>query len=90
MFGNLALADERNRPGCQDTGIIRYFAQVGSRPANGLNEIGIAPGRITGNRSIMGVQIEQAGRTRQRLPWGSPPDAGLTEEHLLKSMPRWD
>jgi L(+)-tartrate dehydratase alpha subunit len=31
MFENLAMADELNRPCCQDTGIIQYFVQVGSR-----------------------------------------------------------
>lgn len=30
MFENLKMADELNRPCCQDTGIIQYFVQVGT------------------------------------------------------------
>jgi L(+)-tartrate dehydratase alpha subunit len=31
MFDNLAMAQGSNRPCCQDTGIIQYFVQVGTR-----------------------------------------------------------
>ena len=31
MFDDIQRADEMNRPCCQDTGIIQYFVQVGSR-----------------------------------------------------------
>jgi L(+)-tartrate dehydratase alpha subunit len=31
MFEDLKMADELNRPCCQDTGVIQYFVQVGSR-----------------------------------------------------------
>ena len=31
MFDDIQKADEMNRPCCQDTGIIQYFVQVGSR-----------------------------------------------------------
>lgn len=31
MFEDLRMADELNRPCCQDTGVIQYFVQVGSR-----------------------------------------------------------
>ena len=30
MFDDLKMADELNRPCCQDTGVIQYFVQVGS------------------------------------------------------------
>ena len=29
MFRDMALADELNRPMCQDTGVIQYFVEVG-------------------------------------------------------------
>ena len=31
MFDDLKMAEEMNRPCCQDTGVIQYFVQVGSR-----------------------------------------------------------
>ena len=31
MFEDLKMADEMDRPCCQDTGVIQYFVQVGSR-----------------------------------------------------------
>jgi L(+)-tartrate dehydratase alpha subunit len=31
MFKNLRMADELDRPCCQDTGVIQYFVQVGTR-----------------------------------------------------------
>ena len=31
MFDDLRMADELDRPCCQDTGVIQYFVQVGSR-----------------------------------------------------------
>jgi len=37
-------------------------AKLESMIENGLNEIGIGPGGITGKNSVMGVHIEQAGR----------------------------
>jgi L(+)-tartrate dehydratase alpha subunit len=40
----------------------RRGAELENMLEDGLNEIGIGPGGITGNRSVMGVHIEQAGR----------------------------
>ena len=31
MFEDLKLADQQDRPLCQDTGIIQYFVQIGTR-----------------------------------------------------------
>ena len=51
---------------------------------NGLNEIGIGPGGIKGNSSVMGVHIEQAGRHPATLAAGISTSCWVHRRSVIK------
>lgn len=78
MFDNLSMADELDRPCCQDTGIIQYFVQVGAKfPL--LDEIEDCLREAVKRATVLGPlrhnavevfdEINTANNVGTRIPW---------------------
>jgi L(+)-tartrate dehydratase alpha subunit len=78
MFDDLKMADELDRPCCQDTGVIQYFVQVGTRfPL--IDDIESCLGEAVKRATILGplrhnaVEVFEEKNTGnnvgKRIPW---------------------